>query len=44
MLLGGELADDIRDLGALLLGSLLGEPRAQVRDRQREVLNRALKC
>ena len=43
MLLGGQLADHARDLGPLVLGALLREPRPQVGDRQREVLDRVLK-
>ena len=43
MLLGGQLADHARDLGPLVLGALLREPRLQVGDRQREVLDRVLK-
>ena len=42
VLLGGELADHARDLGPLVLGALLREPRPQVPDRQREVLDRVL--
>ena len=43
MLLGGELPDDPGDLGPLVLGALLGEPGAQVGDRQGKVLDGSLK-